>query len=114
VHYNTRFVEVGHSADKLATLNDHVLAIGWQSETQSLLSLAESRKAHPDAEQFSVIGSPTAASSMPGESAARARQARRLGDELHDVTERERMSRVISALESELPREVAEARASSY
>jgi hypothetical protein len=32
----------------------------------------------------------------------------------HDVTERERMGRVISALEAEWPREVAEAKASSF
>jgi hypothetical protein len=31
-----------------------------------------------------------------------------------DVTEQERLGRMISALEAELPREVAEARASSY
>ena len=32
----------------------------------------------------------------------------------HDVTERERMGRVIAALESDWPREVAEAKASSF
>jgi PAS domain S-box-containing protein len=119
MHYNTRFVEMwGIPADKLATLNDGALLAMQMAQVKDparFLSLAEERKAHPDAEQFSVIeltdGRIFECQVMP----QRVR-GKRVGSvtSFHDVTERERMNRVITALEAELPRQVAEAKASSY
>ena len=119
MHYNTRFVEMWRiPADKLATLNDGALLamqLSQVKDPQSFLAHMDNRKAHPDAEQFCVIeltdGRIFECHVMP----QRVR-GKRVGSvtSFHDVTERERMGRVIAALESDWPREVAEAKASSF
>lgn len=119
MHYNTRFIEMwGIPADKLATLNDGALLalqLAQVKDPARFLAFAEQRKAHPDAEQFSVAELTDGRIFECQVSPQRVR-GKRVGSvtSFHDVTERERMSRVISALESDLPRQVAEARASSY
>jgi PAS domain S-box-containing protein len=119
MHYNTRFVEMWRiPAEKLALLNDNALLTMQLSQVRDpemFLSFVQERKARPDAEQFSVIeltdGRILECHVMP----QRVR-GKRVGlvTSFHDVTERERMGRVISALEAEMPRVVAEARASIY
>jgi PAS domain S-box-containing protein len=119
MHYNTRFIEMWRvPADKLATLNDSALLamqLSQVKDPQRFLAHVEERKAKPDVEQFSVIemtdGRMLECHVMP----QRVR-GKRVGTvtSFHDVTERERMGRVISMLESELPLEVAEARATAY
>jgi PAS domain S-box-containing protein len=119
MHYNTRFVEMwGIPADKLATLNDGALLamqLAQVKDPARFLALAEERKAHPDADQFSVIEL-TDGRVFEYQVTPQRVRGKRVGSvtSFHDVTERERMSRVIAALESDLPRQVAEARASSY
>jgi PAS domain S-box-containing protein len=116
MHYNTRFIEMwGIPADKLATLNDGALLamqLAQVKDPARFLRLAEDRKAHPDAAQFSIIEL-TDGRIFECQVAPQRVRGKRVGSvtSFHDVTERERMSRVISALEAELPREVAEAKA---
>jgi PAS domain-containing protein len=119
MHYNTRFVEMWRiPTDKLSLLNDNALLTMQLSQVrdpEAFLAFVKDRKARPDAEQFSVIeltdGRIFECHVMP----QRVR-GKRIGlvTSFHDVTERERMGRVISALEAEMPRVVAEARASIY
>lgn len=119
MHYNTRFIEMWRiPADKLATLNDGALMAIQMSLVKDpghYLAHVEARKANPDAEQFTMLeltdGRILECHVMP----QRVR-GKRVGSvtSFRDVTESERMGRVISALEAELPREVAEAKASSY
>lgn len=118
MHYNTRFIEMWQvPAEKLATLNDGALLtmqLSQVTDPESFLSHAEARKSHPDVEQFSMIemtdGRIFECHVMP----QRVR-GKRIGtvSRFHDVTLRERMARVISMLEAELPSEVAQARAST-
>jgi PAS domain-containing protein len=119
MHYNTRFIEMWRiPPDKLATLNDGALMAIQMSLVKDpgrFLAHVEARKASPDAEQFAVFeltdGRILECHVMP----QRVR-GKRVGSvtSFRDVTESERLGRVISALEAGLPREVAEARASSY
>jgi PAS domain-containing protein len=119
MHYNTRFVDMWRiPTDKLAVLNDNALLtmqLAQVRDPESFLAFVKERKARPDAEQFTIIeltdGRVLECHVMP----QRVR-GKRVGlvTSYHDVTERERMGRVISALEAEMPRMVAEARASIY
>ena len=119
MHYNTRFIEMwGISADKLATLNDGALMAMQMSlvkDPARFLAHVEARKAKPDAEQFTMIeltdGRIFECHVMP----QRVR-GKRVGSvtSFRDVTETQRLGRVISALEADMPREVAEAKASCY
>jgi len=119
MHYNTRFIEMWSiPADKLPALNDAALLamqLAQVRDPERFLGIAEERKANPDAGQFSVIELTDGRIFECHVTPQRVR-GKRVGSvtSFHDVTERERMSRVISMLETELPREVAQARASSY
>ena len=119
MHYNTRFIEMWQiPADKLATLNDSALLAMQMSQVKDpgrFLADVEERKLRPDTAQFSIIeltdGRIFECHVMP----QRVR-GKRVGavTSYRDVTETERLGRVISALEAEMPREVAEAKASTY
>jgi PAS domain-containing protein len=119
MHYNSRFVEMWRiPADKLSILNDNALLtmqLSLVRDPEAFLGFVKERKLRPDAEQFTVIeltdGRVLECHVMP----QRVR-GKRVGlvTSYHDVTERERLGRVISALEAEMPRIVAEARASTY
>lgn len=119
MHYNTRFIEMWRiPADKLAMLNDGALLtmqMAQVKDPQRFLADAQERKACVDAEQLTMIemtdGRIFECHVMP----QRVR-GKRVGSvtSFRDVTEHERLERVISALEAEMPREVAEAKASSY
>jgi PAS domain S-box-containing protein len=119
MHYNTRFIEMwGIPQDKLATLNDAALMamqLAQVKDPEGFLAHVERRKARPDDAQFTMIeltdGRMFECHVMP----QRVR-GKRVGvvTSFHDVTERERMGRVISMLEAEMPRAVAEARASTF
>jgi len=119
MHYNTRFIEMWRiPADKLAMLNDGALLAMQMSQVKDperFLTNVQERKAHSDAEQLTMIemtdGRIFECHVMP----QRVR-GKRVGSvtSFRDVTEHERLERVISALEAEMPREVAEAKASSY
>ena len=119
MHYNTRFIELWRiPADKLAMLNDGALLAMQMSQVKDperFLADVQERKAHPDAEQLTMIemtdGRILECHVMP----QRVR-GKRVGavTSFRDVTEHERLERLISTLEAEMPREVAEAKASSY
>ncbi|HSV34921.1 MAG TPA: PAS domain S-box protein [Ramlibacter sp.] len=119
MHYNTRFIEMwGIPADRLASLNDAALLAIQLTQVKDparFLAHVERRKAQPDAEQLTMIelvdGRIFECHVMP----QRVR-GKRIGavTSFRDVTESERLGRVISALEAEWPREVAEAKASTY
>jgi len=119
MHYNARFIEMWRiPAHKLATLNESALLTMQMSQVKDperFLADVHERKAHPDAGQLTLIemadGRIFECQVMP----QRVRD-KRVGSVINfrDVTEHERLERVISALEAEMPREVAEAKASSY
>lgn len=119
MHYNTRFIDIWSiPADKLGSLNDAALLAIQMSQVKDperFLADAQARKAHSDDEQLTMIemtdGRIFECHVMP----QRVR-GKRVGSvtSFRDVTEQERLERVISMLEAELPREVAEAKASSY
>jgi PAS domain S-box-containing protein len=119
MHYNTRFIEIwGIPADKLATLNDGALLamqLALVKDPEKFLSHVQDRKANPDDPQYTSVeltdGRVLECHVMP----QRVR-GRRVGcvTSFRDVTETKRLGRLISVLEAEMPREVAEAKASSY
>lgn len=119
MHYNTRFIEMwGIPADKLANLNDGALLAMQMAQVRDparFLAHVQERKARPDAEQFIIVemtdGRMLECHVMP----QRVR-GKRVGSvtSFRDVTQTERLGRLISALEAEMPREVAEAKASMY
>lgn len=119
MHYNTRFVEMWRiPPEKLATLNDGALLamqLAQVKDPERFLTDVQARKANADVEQFTMIeltdGRIFECHVMP----QRVR-GKRVGSvtSFRDVTEQERLGRVISHLEAEMPREVAEAKASSY
>ncbi|HSH90389.1 MAG TPA: PAS-domain containing protein [Ramlibacter sp.] len=119
MHFNSRFIEMwGIPQDKLSILNDAALLaiqLAQVRNPERFLEIVEHRKACRDDEHFSIVeltdGRILECHVMP----QRVR-GRRVGTvtSFHDVTERERLGRLISRLEVELPREVAEAKASTY
>lgn len=119
MHYNTRFIEMWRiPADKLAMLNDAALMamqMAQVKDPQRFLADVQDQKAHPDAEKLTMIemtdGRILECHVMP-----QRLRGKRVGSvtSFRDVTQQERLERVISALEADLPREVAEAKASTY
>ena len=119
MHYNSRFIEMWRiPPDKLAELNDSALLamqLAQVKNPERFLADVQQRKSQPDAEQLSIVelmdGRTLECHVMP----QRVR-GKRIGcvTSFRDVTETQRLGRVISALEAELPREVAEAKASAY
>jgi PAS domain S-box-containing protein len=119
MHYNTRFVEMWRiSADKLPSLNESALLAMQMSQVcdpETFLAQVEKRKAQPDERHFTMVqmtdGRILECLVLP----QRVR-GKRVGTvtSWRDVTERERLGRVVSALEAELPAQVAEAKASAW
>jgi PAS domain S-box-containing protein len=119
MHYNTRFIEMWRiPVDKLATLNEAALLTMQMSQVKDpkrFLADVQERKAHADAEQLTIIEM-TDGRIFECHVAPQRVRGKRVGSVISfsDVTEHERLERVISALEAEMPREVAEAKASCY
>jgi PAS domain S-box-containing protein len=119
MHYNTRFIEMWRiPADKLAMLNEAALLTMQMSQVKDperFLANAQERKTNPDAEQLTMIEM-TDGRTLECHVVPQRVQGKRVGSVIsfRDVTQHERLERVISTLEAEMPREVAEARASSY
>lgn len=119
MHYNTRFIEMWRiPPDKLVSLNDGALLamqlIQVKDPARFLVHLEE-RKAHPDAEQITTLEM-TDGRMLEWHVMPQRVRGKRVGSvtTFRDVTETERLGRVILALEAEMPREVAEAKASTY
>ena len=119
MHYNTRFVEMWNiPRDKLASLNEAALLamqLAQVKDPQRFLSDSELRKAHPDDEHFSVVEL-TDGRIFECQVVPQRVRGKRVGlvTSYHDVTERERLGRLVSVLEQELPMQVAEAKASTW
>lgn len=119
MHYNSRFIEMWHiSADKLASLNESALLalqLSQVRDPERFLADAEARKARPDDEHFSMIEL-TDGRIFECHVVPQRVRGKRVGcvTSFHDVTERERLGRIVSVLEAELPQQVAEAKASSW
>ena len=119
MHYNTRFIEMWRiPQDKLATLNDAALLAIQLSQVKDparFLADVQERKAHMDTEKLTMIEMADGRILECHVQPQRVR-GKRVGTvtNFRDVTQRERLERVISTLEAELPREVAEAKASTY
>jgi PAS domain-containing protein len=119
MHYNTRFIEMWRiPPEKLPTLNDAALLamqLALVKNPEKFLAHVQERKASPDNPQSTIVeltdGRVFECHVMP----QRVR-GKRVGcvTSFTDVTETKRMGRLISVLEAEMPREVAEAKASSY
>jgi PAS domain S-box-containing protein len=119
MHYNSRFIDMWRiPADKLAELNESALLamqLALVKNPERYLADVQRRKAEPDMEQFTIVeltdGRVLECQVMP----QRVR-GKRIGcvTSFRDVTETQRLGRVISALEAEMPLQVAEAKASAY
>lgn len=119
MHYNTRFVEMwGLAPDKLSTLNEAALLalqLAQVRDPQAFLEQVELRKSQPDVEHFCTVELIDGRIFECHVQPQRVR-GKRVGSvtSYRDVTERERLGRIISALEAEMPAQVAEARATVF
>lgn len=118
MHFNSRFIEIWRiPEDKVATLNDSSLLamqLSQVTDPQKFLVDSQARKDRPDTPHFSIVeltdGRILECNVLP----QRVR-GKRVGSvtSYADVTERERMGRVLSVLECEVPEAVAQARAAT-
>ena len=119
MHYNSRFIEMWRiPPEKLPELNDAALLamqLALVKNPEGFLADVQRRKAEPDAEQFTIIEM-TDDRILECHVMPQRVRGKRIGcvTSFRDVTETQRLGRVISALEAEMPREVAEAKASAY
>ncbi|MES2939896.1 MAG: PAS domain-containing protein [Pseudomonadota bacterium] len=119
MHYNTRFIEMWRiPADMLASLNESALLtlqLAQVRHPQRFLAEAEMRKARPDEEHFNTVEM-TDGRVLECHVVPQRVRGKRVGcvTSFHDVTERERLGRLVSVLEAELPLQVAEAKASMF
>lgn len=119
MHYNTRFIEMwGIAQDKLSSLNESALLalqLAQVRDPQAFLAQSELRKTRPDEEHFCVTELTDGRIFECHVQSQRVR-GKRVGSvtSFRDVTERERLGRIISALEAEVPAQVAEARATVW
>jgi PAS domain-containing protein len=117
MHYNTRLVEIWRiPAAMLPTLNDSALLamqLSQVKDPESFLALIREQKAQPEVRQHSLIEL-TDGRILEYEVLPQRVHGKRVGTvtRFHDVTERERLGRVVAALETELPDAVAQARSS--
>ena len=119
MHFNSRFVEVwGIPEDKAGCLNDAALLalqLTQVKDPEGFLEICNSRKTKPDEERRDVVeltdGRILECHVMPQKV-----RGRRVGSVTcyRDVTDFERLDRIVRLLESEVPERVAEARATAY
>lgn len=119
MHYNSRFIEMwAIPQDKLATLNDGALLamqLAQVKDPATFLANFEQRKARPDAEQFSMVEL-TDGRILECHVRPQRVRGKRVGavTTFCDVTERERMGRLLAHLDVQAPCEVAQARACAW
>lgn len=119
MHYNSRFIEMWRiPQDKLANLNESALLamqLSQVKDPERFLAQVERRKAEPDAEHFDSVHL-TDGRIYECHVVPQRVRGKRVGcvTSFHDVTERERLGRLVSTLEAELPLAVAEAKASMW
>jgi PAS domain-containing protein len=119
MHYNSRFIEMWRiPQDKLANLNEPALLAMQLSQVrdpQRFLAQVEQRRAEPEAQHLSTVQL-TDGRIYECQAVPQRVGGKRVGcvTSFHDITERERLGRLVSALEAELPLAVAEAKASTW
>lgn len=119
MHYNSAFADIWRiSPERLPSLNDAALLAMQLSQVrdpEAFLQLSRVRQARPDDELLQLVeltdGRILECHVMP-----QRLRGRRVGavTVFRDVTERERLGRVLSLIESEVPDVVAEAKATVY
>lgn len=119
MHFNSRFTEIwGIPEEKVARLNEAALLamqLTLVKDPASFLELVQARRERPDEERSAIVeltdGRILECTVMP----QRVR-GRRVGSVtcFRDVTERERLGRIVAMLEAGMPEAVAEAKASIY
>jgi PAS domain-containing protein len=108
MHYNARFIEMWRiPADMLGSLNESALLaiqLSQVKDPQGFLAEVEARKAHGDQERVSVIEL-TDGRLFEWHLMPQRVRGKRVGSvtSYHDVTERERLGRLVSVLEAQLP-----------
>jgi len=119
MHYNTRFVEIWKiPQDKLASLNDSALLamqLAQVKDPARFLGLVQARQADPDEHQIDIVEMADGRVLERHVIPQRVR-GKRVGSVTcwRDVTDRERLERVLSLLESESPQAVADAKATVF
>lgn len=119
MHFNTRFIEMWRIApERLPTLNDDALLamqLAQVRDPSRFLADVELRKSLPDDEHLGIIEL-TDGRVLECQVLPQRVNGKRIGvvTTYHDVTDRERLGRLVTALEIEMPREVAEAKATTW
>lgn len=119
MHYNMRFVEMWRiGADKLDSLNASTLLalqLAQVRDPKRFLADVEARKAHPDQEHCSLVEL-TDGRILECHVVPQRVRGKRLGTvtSFHDVTERERLTRIVSGLAPGMQAQAAEAKASAW
>jgi PAS domain S-box-containing protein len=119
MHFNHRFIEMWRiPADKLPALNDAALLamqLSQVTDPQRFLAEVEKARQHPDDKHFSMFEL-TDGRIFEWQVAPQRVRGKRVGTitSFQDVTQRERLGRLVTALEAEMPLEVAEAKASTW
>lgn len=119
MHYNARFVEIWNiPQDKLASLNDSALLamqLAQVKDPARFLEIVQTQPAGPDEHQVHIVEM-TDGRVLERHVIPQRVRGKRVGSVTcwRDVTDRERLERVLSVLESESPQAVAEAKATVY
>jgi PAS domain-containing protein len=119
MHYNTRFVELWRiPPERLENLNDAALLTLQLTQVKDPASFLEDVQAHqenPDEERCSLVEL-TDGRTLERRVMPQRVRGRRVGSVtcFRDVSDRERLERVLSLLESEAPQAVADAKATVF
>jgi len=119
MHFNSRFVDIwGIPQDKLPVLNDAALLALQLTQVKDparFLEIVQAQRARPDEEQLNLVEM-TDGRVLECHVLPQRVRGRRVGSVtcFRDVTDRERLDRLVTLLESEMPAAVAEAKATIY
>jgi PAS domain S-box-containing protein len=119
MHFNTRFVQIwGIPEEKVACLNDAALLAMQMTQVKDparWLHIVQAQRARPDEEVLHVVEL-TDGRVLECHVQPQCVRGRRVGSVtcFRDVTDRERLGRVVSLLETDWPQAVAEAKATVY
>jgi PAS domain S-box-containing protein len=119
MHFNSRFLEIwGIARDKAACLNDAAvlaLQLAQVKDPQRFLEISQARHSQADEERCDLVET-TDGRILERRVMPQRVRGRRVGSvtSYRDVTDRERLGRIVTLLESEMPVQVAEARATVY
>lgn len=119
MHYNARFIDMWRiPEDKLAQLNEPALLAMQLTQVKdpaAFLALMKLAKAEPERDHLGLVAR-TDGRVYECQLLPQRLRGRRVGcvTSFRDVTDRERLARLVSALEAELPVQVAEAKATAW